>query len=69
MPRNSRTGRGQGQGRKSRPLAGTGRWRRWLIVLLLVAALIVAALHFGDLEKFAELAAGFVLTRPELKRT
>lgn len=34
-----------------------GRWRRWLFPVLLVGALVVAALHFGDLEKFAALLA------------
>ena len=33
-----------------------GRWRRWFLTLLFVAALIVAALHWADVEKFAELA-------------
>lgn len=32
-----------------------GRWRRWLFALLIVAALALAAMHFGDLEKFVEL--------------
>jgi uncharacterized protein (TIRG00374 family) len=34
-----------------------GRWKRWLFPVLLVGALIVAVLHFGDLKKFAELLA------------
>jgi uncharacterized protein (TIRG00374 family) len=32
-----------------------GRWRRWIFPVLLFGALIVAALHFGDLKKFAQL--------------
>ena len=31
------------------------RWQRWVFPVLLVGALIVAVLHFGDLKKFAEL--------------
>ena len=31
------------------------RWQRWIFPVLLVGALIVAVLHFGDLKKFAEL--------------
>lgn len=30
-------------------------WRRWFLALLLVGALIFAALHWGDVKKFAEL--------------
>src|SRR5438552_2233308 len=30
-------------------------WRQWLLAFLLVAAMVVTALHFGDLKKFAEL--------------
>ncbi len=33
----------------------SGRWQRWIFPVLLVGALIVAVLHFGDLKKFAEL--------------
>jgi uncharacterized membrane protein YbhN (UPF0104 family) len=32
-----------------------GWWRRWFFALLLVAALVFAALHWGDVEEFAEL--------------
>jgi len=39
-----------------------GKWRRWLLALLLVAALAVAIFHWGDVRKFAELLAG---ARPE----
>ena len=30
-------------------------WRTWLLGLLLVAALLFAAFHWGDVKKFAEL--------------
>jgi uncharacterized protein (TIRG00374 family) len=32
-------------------------WRRWFLVLLIVGAIVVAALHWGDVKKFAELTA------------
>lgn len=31
------------------------RWRTWLLAVLLVAALVFAAVHWGDVKKFAEL--------------
>jgi len=34
-----------------------GRWRRWLLALLLFAAVVVGALHYADLKKFAELVS------------
>jgi glycosyltransferase 2 family protein len=54
MPRKPGARRGQGDEHKPHLPVG-GRWRRWLIALLFVAALVVAVLHFGDLKKFAEL--------------
>jgi glycosyltransferase 2 family protein len=51
VPRNSV--RQRGKEKEQSPIGG--RWRRWLIALLFVAALVVAVLHFGDLKKFAEL--------------
>ena len=30
-------------------------WRSWLLALLLIAGVVVAALHWGDVKKFAEL--------------
>jgi len=33
------------------------RWRRWLLAVLLFAAVIVGALHWADLKKFAELVS------------
>src|SRR3954470_17391612 len=34
---------------------GVSRWRLWLLALLLVAGLVFAAFHWGDLKRFAEL--------------
>ena len=34
-----------------------GRWRSWLLALLLVAGVAVAALHWGDVKKFAGLVS------------
>ena len=33
-----------------------GRWAGWIFALLLAGAVVVAALHWGDVTKFAELA-------------
>jgi uncharacterized protein (TIRG00374 family) len=33
------------------------RWRRWLLAALIVGAVVVGALHWGDVKKFAELTA------------
>ena len=35
----------------------TGRWRSWLLALLLLAGVVVAALHWGDVKKFADLVS------------
>jgi len=32
-----------------------GNWRSWLLALLLIAGVVAAALHWGDVKKFAEL--------------
>ena len=32
-------------------------WRRWLLAALIIGGLIVGALHWGDVKKFAELTA------------
>src|SRR5437763_14626918 len=32
-----------------------GKWRPWVLVLLIIGGLVVATLHFGDIKKFAEL--------------
>src|SRR5438477_2830545 len=34
-----------------------GAWRRWLLAALMAGAVVVGALHWGDVEKFAELTA------------
>jgi uncharacterized protein (TIRG00374 family) len=52
MPRNNhqtRSSRKQGDGL-------VGRWRPWIVAALIAGALVVAALHWGDVKKFAELA-------------
>ena len=33
----------------------TANWRSWLLALLLIAGVIVAVLHWGDVKKFADL--------------
>jgi uncharacterized protein (TIRG00374 family) len=42
-------------GEKGSPQLVSGRLRSWLLAVLLIGALVVAALHWGDVEKFAEL--------------
>jgi uncharacterized protein (TIRG00374 family) len=37
--------------------AGGARWRQWFVALLLVGGLIAAALHWGDVKRFAALIA------------
>src|SRR3954451_17551514 len=32
-------------------------WRSWLLAVLLIAAVVVAVIHWGDVKKFAELVA------------
>ena len=34
-----------------------GGWRRWLLAALIIGAVVVGALHWGDVKKFAELTA------------
>src|SRR5437868_2802548 len=34
-----------------------GRWRNWLLAVLLVGGIVVAALHWADVKKFAALTA------------
>lgn len=44
------------QKRSSKPEQGLGStWRSWLLALLLIAALVIAVLHWGDVKKFADL--------------
>jgi uncharacterized protein (TIRG00374 family) len=33
------------------------KWRTWLLALLLIAGVVVAVLHWGDVKKFADLVA------------
>ncbi len=55
------TGKTHGSGEASRPdgeLDQSGfaaNWRSWLLALLLIAGVIVAVLHWGDVKKFAAL--------------
>src|SRR4051794_5877467 len=56
MPNDSSIAKAREQGKAS------GRWRRWLFAALLVGALVVAVLHWGDVKKFAGLVAK---ARPE----
>jgi uncharacterized protein (TIRG00374 family) len=39
------------------PPSAFSNWRSWLLGLLLVAALVFAVLHWGDVKKFAELVS------------
>jgi uncharacterized protein (TIRG00374 family) len=43
--------------RKDRSLAGTvlASWRSWFLAALLIAGLVVAVLHWGDVKKFGKL--------------
>jgi len=50
MPRNSRAKALENKGKG-------GQWRRWLLSALIAGAVIVGALHWGDVKKFAELTA------------
>ena len=42
--------------RQERPGVASN-WRSWLLALLLIAGVVVAALHWGDVKKFAELVS------------
>lgn len=57
MPRNSTrsAARGESHGGEGTVARAAGRWRSWAIALLLFAGVIVAALHWGDVKKFAAL--------------
>src|SRR5690349_5680449 len=52
MPKNSHN---SSQRKKPRHGSKWGNWRRWFLVLLIIGAIVVAALHWGDVKKFAEL--------------
>jgi uncharacterized protein (TIRG00374 family) len=40
---------------KEPPQRGASNWRNWLLAGLLVAGLVLAVLHWGDVKKFADL--------------
>src|SRR4249919_188118 len=46
----------QSGGGERRPMQA-GRWAKWIFALLLAGAVVFAAMHWGDVEKFTELAA------------
>jgi glycosyltransferase 2 family protein len=52
MPRNSDK---QTLPREAAKSGTRGGWRRWLLAALIVGGLVVGALHWGDVKKFAEL--------------
>src|SRR5690242_8516932 len=52
MPRNHHHRNDQKNAKKT---SFWSRWRSWLLVLLIAGAIVVAALHWGDVKKFAEL--------------
>ena len=52
MPKNSHHSSHE---KKAKQSSEWKNWRRWFLVLLIVGAIIVAALHWGDVKKFAEL--------------
>jgi len=54
MPKNSHADK---RSRDARIKSSAGRWRRWVIVILIAGAIVVAALHWGDVKKFAELTS------------
>ena len=44
--------------KKKKPDEGlSSSWRSWLLALLLIAGLVIAVLHWGDVKKFAALIA------------
>ena len=54
MPKNTHDPKFRGEPKTPSSL---GNWRRWLLALLIAGAIVVAALHFGDVKRFAELTA------------
>src|SRR5438874_8770173 len=52
MPNNRHDSTRRGQAKQS---WNWGKWRPWVLVLLIIGGLVVATLHFGDIKKFAEL--------------
>jgi uncharacterized protein (TIRG00374 family) len=53
MPRNSHKRKQSCDAKRG----GHIQWRRWFLVLLIAGAIVVAALHWGDVKEFAELTA------------
>jgi len=45
------------KGRKGEPAEGglLGSWRKWVLAILFVGAVVLAALHWGDVKQFAKL--------------
>src|SRR5437763_8445271 len=52
MPKNRHDHAHRGDARQ---ISKWGKWRPWVLVLLIIGGLVVATLHFGDIKKFAEL--------------
>jgi uncharacterized protein (TIRG00374 family) len=53
MPRNNHPK----QQKKAERASFWKNWRSWLLVVLIAGAIVVAALHWGDVKKFAEITA------------
>ncbi len=45
------------KGEQEKSSLPSGNWRSWLLAVLLVAEVVVAVLHWGDVKKFAALVA------------
>src|SRR3954454_2650837 len=45
------------QHRGDEPRSAFANWRSWLLAVLLIAGVVVAVLHWGDVRNFAELVA------------
>ncbi len=54
MPKNSHSRKDAREARKG---GGGIQWRRWFLAVLIAGAILFAALHWGDVKKFAELTA------------
>lgn len=52
MPRNRRHAT---HSKSAKERGWPGQWRSWFLALLIAAAIVVAALHWGDVKKFADL--------------
>ena len=53
----SRSRRRSRQGVEEKVSDAASNWRSWLLALLLIAGVVVAVLHWGDVKKFAALVA------------